>query len=518
MELTKQTVHTNLLKFSKNSQVTINDDFNITDTKKDIEKIIAQNGEVFLEDTFTADGKVTVHGVVHFRVLYKTTDSEDELECYENEIPFEDTVSDGSILRKDTAESICRLEDLSVGIINSRKLEVRGLLENSVNVFSDDLHQVAVDISEKEEARAECQYKTVTVTGAVLAKHDVFRIREEIEIPQNKPNIKEVLWAFVSLRNLETKAATDKIVIRGEVEIFVIYKGEEEHMPVQYLFLVRTINEEIECMGARDDMILVADCVLGEGAVTVRQDGDGEERILFADYTVDMNIKLYEDQEVRLISDVYSPQVSVVPKKEEMTYENLIMRNNAKTKLTVRKKIKEGEAKLLSVCYVYGSVEIDDVAISAEQVLVRGTVKANVLYVAADDEPMHCAEQYLPFEYSVDTMPITEQASVRIVPTIDQLQTSLLNGEEVEIKAQVNLGISIFVCGTVDVVEEIAVEPIDYEKKAKMPGIVGHVVKSGDTLWSLARTYYTTTAMIKEINNLESEEIKPGDRLILVKS
>ena len=51
-----------------------------------------------------------------------------------------------------------------------------------------------------------------------------------------------------------------------------------------------------------------------------------------------------------------------------------------------------------------------------------------------------------------------------------------------------------------------------------MPGIVGYVVKQGDTLWDIAKRFYTSVEVIKAVNNLTSDEIHPKDTLILVKN
>ena len=94
----------------------------------------------------------------------------------------------------------------------------------------------------------------------------------------------------------------------------------------------------------------------------------------------------------------------------------------------------------------------------------------------------------------------------------------MLNSEEVEVKAQINLDICVFERGNIDVITDMQVHPIDYEKKSKMPGIVAYVAKKDDTIWSVARKYYATTESIRTINNLESDYINEGDRLIIVKS
>ena len=57
------------------------------------------------------------------------------------------------------------------------------------------------------------------------------------------------------------------------------------------------------------------------------------------------------------------------------------------------------------------------------------------------------------------------------------------------------------------------------EKKSKTLAAIGsyYVVKSGDTLWDIAHKYNTSIKEIKKINNLRSNKIKPGERLIIKK-
>lgn len=62
----------------------------------------------------------------------------------------------------------------------------------------------------------------------------------------------------------------------------------------------------------------------------------------------------------------------------------------------------------------------------------------------------------------------------------------------------------------------VAEQPLDYEELQKIPGIVGYIVKDGDTLWSIAKRYFTTVDDIRDQNE-GIEEVKPGDKLLIVK-
>ena len=62
----------------------------------------------------------------------------------------------------------------------------------------------------------------------------------------------------------------------------------------------------------------------------------------------------------------------------------------------------------------------------------------------------------------------------------------------------------------------VSEQPLDYEELQKIPGIVGYIVKDGDTLWSIAKRYFTTVDDIRDQNE-GIEEVKPGDKLLIVK-
>ena len=58
---------------------------------------------------------------------------------------------------------------------------------------------------------------------------------------------------------------------------------------------------------------------------------------------------------------------------------------------------------------------------------------------------------------------------------------------------------------------------MDMKKKAESPGIVGYIVRDGDSIWSIAKKYYSSLDSIREVNNLENDSIKKGDKLLVVK-
>ena len=130
---------------------------------------------------------------------------------------------------------------------------------------------------------------------------------------------------------------------------------------------------------------------------------------------------------------------------------------------------------------------------------------------------MQQIETAIPFDYQVESVPFVNQDSIRINPSVDQITAQMLNSDEVEIKAVINMNVTVFALGSVDVITDMNILPIDWNKKAAMPGMVGYVVKEGDSIWSIAKEYFSSLDSIRTINHLESDEVTPGEKLLIVK-
>ena len=65
---------------------------------------------------------------------------------------------------------------------------------------------------------------------------------------------------------------------------------------------------------------------------------------------------------------------------------------------------------------------------------------------------------------------------------------------------------------------EVEMQEMDLKKLQDLPGIVGYMVQPEDTLWSIAKQYYTTPEKICELNQIEEKDVRPGMGLVIVKT
>ena len=56
------------------------------------------------------------------------------------------------------------------------------------------------------------------------------------------------------------------------------------------------------------------------------------------------------------------------------------------------------------------------------------------------------------------------------------------------------------------------------EKMASLPGIAIYMVREGESLWDIGKRYYVPVSVIKKCNDLTSDEVKAGDKILIVKN
>lgn len=137
--------HNNQSKSCKYMEFTVDEDFNVPDAKGDIDRFIASKGQITLDETEVLDGRVRISGNVSYAILYQTDADGSTFENHEGEIPFEEVINADGLVPGDKVSVQSSLEDLYVTVINSRKYEVRGLVQVNCGRASRSLRRALLE-------------------------------------------------------------------------------------------------------------------------------------------------------------------------------------------------------------------------------------------------------------------------------------------------------------------------------------------------------------------------------------
>ena len=519
MELEKKSIHMNRLKNRMLAQITLDDDFIVPDTKPDINSVITSEGEVSIDYVGVGDGKVNIRGRLIFRILYMTNDSEKRLSNMDGELSFDENILLEEVNKGDNVYVKWDIEDLTVGIINTRKISAKSVVTleaTSEKIYNAD---VICDIDSTHMNNVDFIKKNIDVSQIAVSKKDIIRVRKELEIPSNRGNIQSVLWNTVRLKNTMVKLAEGKILISGEISVVVLYDSEENTM-VQWMETMVPFSEEIS-VACSEDMISDVDVSISSANIVPKPDMDGEQRIFELDMCIELGIKIYREENISFICDMYSTSCELVPLTRMITYNVIRFKNISKAKVSDRLKLDAENGNVMQVFGSDGVVKVDEVRISesdSNNVIVEGVVYVNVMYISSNDlKPVCVAKQIIPFSHEALVSGVSKDSMIFIRPSLEQLTTVMVGNNEIEAKAVVVLDILAMDSMETEVIEEVTEKPFDMDKIKNMPCMIGYMVKPGDTLWKIAKKYYTTVDNIKMVNELSGNEIKEGEMLLLVK-
>lgn len=498
------------------TQITLEDDFNVPDIKPDIVKVLKSTGEVQLDSQQNMDGKLLFTGKLLFKVLYVTGQSSLPAACMKGEIPFSESMylpegSDGADVHIDT-----QIEDLSVGIINSRKISVSSIISIMAGVMRTQSEEPVIGIAFDKSA----QYMTRPVTFAtVAASHkDIFRIKDEIGLSSNKPNVSEVIWSEWQPGAIDFRPMEGKLSIKGELKLFMLYSADDENGTLQWSEHTVPFNGEVTVNGCSEMLYPYVRYKMINKEPEIKADEDGEMRIIGIDEVLELDAELYEENTQEVINDVYSALVNLEPVEKEVQCLELLTKNTSKCRVADKVHINDTNPHILQICNSSASVKIDSTNIVEGGIAVEGIIMVSLLYVALDDkQPFYESAGIIPFSHKIEVPDIEKECAYNVLGNIEQLGAVMVSSEEVECKVSIVLDAIVFRKKSENIITEVNERPYDQAAIAAMPGIVGYVVQPGDTLWKIAKQFYTTVESIKEINGLGDDMLKPGDKLVLMK-
>ena len=129
-------------------------------------------------------------------------------------------------------------------------------------------------------------------------------------------------------------------------------------------------------------------------------------------------------------------------KKEQL--ESLLVRNFSKCRVTDRIEVKESQGKVLQLCHSSGRVKIDSTKITQEGILAEGVIILKILYIIGNDEmPFYSMETMLPFTHVIEAKGITKDSVYFLQADLEQLSTTMADGDEIEVKAAVGLNVLV---------------------------------------------------------------------------
>lgn len=523
MEISKNILNSYLEKCKATSQITLDDDYNVPDYRPDIVKVLKEQGELAFDEVSVLNGAVWVKGRMIFHVLYRSEQENAKISSLRGEISFQEKINIEGVQEHDVVSMQGEIEDLNIGVIHSRKLSVRAVVTLLSVVGGEERKEVCAGIGEEDN----CQQKIREQETLILlyGKKDRCKQRNEIVLPSSKPNVQEILWKSIEVRNLTTHVGADGIVIAGEILMSILYSEEEEPDRIQWYETVVPLDCMVPCELPQKEKengngLLHKIIVEPESReVEVKPDYDGEERMLVMELGFQLDIRIWKEEKIPFLEDAYALDRELVLQRMPVKLESLLVKNESQCRLTERLVLPDNQERILQICTCEGIAKIEHAELRERGMWIEGVLMTELLYITTDDKmPVGVVKEVYPFEQTVEIPVTNSRIRTELECGISQLSAVMLDQEHVEIRATVELKLLAFSQNELSNIVEIQEEIPDMEALSRRPGLVGYVAKTGDLIWNIAKENHTTVEQILQYNQRKDGELKPGEKLLIVKN
>lgn len=514
MELIKKNIHMEHCQNLAYTQISLEEDQNISDQKPDAFRVVCKKADVRIGETKAQDDYVLIKGALVYQVLYLTDEAEKRICSMNGEIAFEEKVYTNRSSMYDEVRIAARAEDMTIRLINSRKINIRCIV--AVSVLCDSLYDEEIVTDVMEPTSCEILKKTLDITSIVLDTRDIFRIKDEFSVPDGYPNIYELVWKDIRIDGLRFIPMDGRIGVQGEWTAFIMYEGEEEETVPRCFEISRPIDGYLEVPDCRDNMTLCVDWEPEQAQMEVRTDYDGEERLVGLDMELKLFIKLYSNEELPVVADAYGLQERLEPVMKDGTYKYIIKNECGKIKISDTWEKQDNSEQITQILHTVACIVDEKNVVADNEISITGVVHMELLCKTEDpNEPYCCVTLDVPYKQNVSVMQLTKDSPYYVKTSIEQIHAAI-QGDRIEVRGLLGYCLIAY-RKTVEPMLVGMEKVIDKGQEKALPVMSVYFAKEQEALWDIGKKYRVSLNGIKEINQINSDVLSGGERILIAK-
>ena len=510
MELIQETFTVSRTVCRGSTQTMSGGDIIVPDTKADILKIIQVDADSHITDRSIRGNKLILSGRTDLKILYIPDSDTDKISSIISSFDFSQEISCKNAEEDMQVLASANVSRAEFSVINSRKLHIKAIIALDYEVTDTTEAQIATGVD--EDSGAQARRESINLQNVADICEHSFSIQENLELSGGQPAIRELLKTDVQITDTEYKTVTGRIILKGMIDICLLYISDEgniEHTEAELPF-----TEVVDSAGVGDDCVCITDYAVAGIDCTVSEDSDGERRVIDAEIEAQVQIKATENASLEMITDCYVPYNHTELIKETLEMEEIIASPSSQNTLKDIVDFPSGVPSVRSVYNVVMKPYLTKAEAQNGRLLCEGRVEAYVLYLSDSTEnPVYSIRKEIPFGYVLNYDDTSPDLTANVRAEIRHSGYNLNSAGEVELRCILGIDADIIRRRSEEIITDVEVSEPDADDER---GIVIYFVQSGDTLWDIAKRYAVPMANIIQYNEIKDpDHLTIGQRLFI---
>ncbi len=513
MEIKKESISLNETGVKVSSNVMAEGDIIIPDINPDIREVLIADAKANVTSAEYRNGKLNVSGTISLNVLYKPDEAQDsaELKSLNSEFMFSDALdAQGGEDLKYCVSAL--VEHIGFTLVNSRKLSVKVIVSLSAKGYRNHTLE---PVSQVLGDGVCCRDKSYNVYMPILEEETNITISDILTVPEHMPDIEEILKVDGCCRGAECKIMNGKVMVRGELCMKTLYTASGEGEKIQLVTHEIPFAELVEAENVDENCTVSVIYDLKSVTPNVRGDVNGDTKIISADIVIGAKVKASKSEKRSFAEDCYGIYGKVNTSREKISVSEYISSENTETTLTqtvkMPKNVKLGDVISVSAKPVVREKSFDD-----GNLHIKGGLVSFLIY-REDGEQGQVRSSVTETDFDWKMRAQGENLSADADVWTEDVLAHKVNSDEAEVKVTLGVNAKILKNHEINIITDCELDENEVNTPER-PSIVIYFVEEGDSLWSIAKKYGTTVEKIKSANNMESDSLCAGNKILIPKA
>lgn len=499
----------NNVSINQNINKWIEQDIIVPDSKPDAIKIVNVTVTPYVNNVDIMQDKIKVSGNINYFIIYRVDDQNFNTRGLFTSYPYTEILDVKGACNEMlvTIKPICK--NVIFSLPNERKMAIKS--EINFKTKLKKIENVELINSFDSPNEIECKMCKSTFCNIIEDKKSIIASKEEFMLPKEAEDFYELLNVDTKILNTEFKESYNKIMIKGDIEIKMLYLAESQGESIKKITHTIPFSAMVELENINDQSKFDISYIMQDFNLKLNQDITST-KTMSADYQIEVNVIMFEEEEIEYIEDFYC-------QNRELNFEVSNV-NGVRKKLNYNKNIdiKESITNILTENNKLIDYNLDTSfiipIISKNNVKLEG--EAKVMLLIQDLNSLELDSKTIDIiideNFEIDNLLDDNNCYIDI---FKEKITIVQSVQDLDIRVKLEVNTTVEEVEKLNIIKNIIDDELDL---TNLDSINIYIVKQDDNLWNIAKKYKTSVDKIVKTNDIvDPNAISVGQKILVIR-
>ena len=448
---------------------------------------------------------LTIDGIVIITLLYG--DKDGNFSSYEYQYPFSKNIDFTADLSDENVIAKIKCDYINCRAVTGRKIDIHGAASIYVKVFKRKCSQIISDI---DDSNVEVRRISTPATVPMGYSEKYLILEEDIRIGQGQPQILSVLKVNSAVCVKETKVINEKVVVKGEMTVSILYNSENSKCP-QSIKTVIPYSQIVDMDGVSETCECECKSEIASLEVKPKTSATGEVKSFSLSAKILLMCEAYCGNDIQVVSDAFSRKYEADIKRENLSFQKISC--NVRETYNCKKNI-ELDTGVGSVIDLWCETQANHTKFEDESMIIDGTLVAGIIY---DDESGKTVYLEKPIDFTYEYPYKAVNGTAFCDPEIEVLSSNftIVSPDNVEIRAELGINASIYEKNEISLVTDMMLDEEKPLKRTLADALIVYYAETQESVWDIANKFGASVGEIMSVNEIE-DDVLDGEKMILI--